>query len=140
MRLLLSLVSCLLFFSTANAGVLENLFNEYASLPCINVKNIDMDAIVSKMAMPSSHPKVQSSYPAAARRFIKGLPQKYKLNKKPYGKDGMDIYYYQPSPTSNAETIMIVEKLGMTFVVYTLYSPKDGKELKESVIKEERKQ
>ena len=129
MRLVLSLVSILLFFCSANAGVLGNLFNDFASLACVDVEDKTSEhpeTITYKFATPNRHPAYFSSYQSAVASFVKKLPQKY--NKGKIADGTMEVYFSQPSSTSNGEaiTVIYVPQLGLTFVNYILMSPKEA--------------
>lgn len=127
------LLLCIFIFSTVNAGVLGDLFSNYASLSCITAEDITTNtpgAIKATITMPTPNSRMVSEYPAAVSRFIKDLPQKYRMNHGRLVEGEPEVFFCQPSPTANAEAVIIMREDGIYIITYYLLSPKDGKEFK----------
>ena len=137
MRSLLLLL-CVMLFSTANAGVLGDIFNKYSSQDCISTQDVKSqmpEAIVAKLSIPTPNSGMMTKYPSAINSFLKSLPQSNRMNKGKLEEGEPEIYFSQPSATSNAEVIIMANSDGIYMVTYFLLPPKAGKEFKDDIVK-----
>lgn len=129
----LILIFSLILSLTTQAGVLGDKFKEYSSLSFIAVQDVKEqapDAIMAKVAIPSAGQSMVSEYPVAVNNFLKSLPLKMRMNKGELEVGEPEVYFSQPTSSSDAEALMIMQHDGIYMITYFLLPPKAGSEFK----------
>lgn len=139
MKRVIILLVALIVEISAFAGVLKDKFQAFLEMPGVSTYYLPNLIPWSEGVSDASSGYAIASpdmilYSDSYRKFIKGLPVKYRLNKTA---DGAPlIYFSQPSSSKPAEVLfMMSDDNGLYAVTFMRLTPKEGVKFKKFALK-----